>query len=231
MRSRVCSRLTCIAVGVAQFPYWMIRNPSEVIKVRQQTSMETKGGNATSAWQVVWQTLQQGDRNDDTGSSRKAALTKDLYTGYWENLLYAYPADVLKFVIYEVLLTQGQSDLSPLKGAQAGAVATAMAQLVTTPLDVVRNRLMMTSPSSDSKNASASDKDSPLSYWDRLVALANDEGLEGLFAGAAPRVGKAILSGAIQFATYEETKQSILKLLMGAVTGGDDGGGGGGMVV
>jgi solute carrier family 25 S-adenosylmethionine transporter 26 len=37
--------------------------------------------------------------------------------------------------------------------------------------------------------------------------------LEGLFAGATPRVGKALFAGAIQFATYEETKQSINRFL------------------
>lgn len=50
-------------------------------------------------------------------------------------------------------------------------------------------------------------------YLDALTNLAKEEGISGLFAGAAPRVGKAILSGAIQFATYEETKQSIAKIL------------------
>jgi len=50
-------------------------------------------------------------------------------------------------------------------------------------------------------------------YMDRLVKLGKEEGLAGLFAGATPRVAKAILSGAIQFATYEETKQSFARFL------------------
>jgi solute carrier family 25 S-adenosylmethionine transporter 26 len=215
--------ITCIAVGIAQLPYWLVRNPSEVIKVRQQT-ME---GGSLSASQVMQQSLQLDGNTDGSSSAGPfptSAVLQDLYTGYVENILYAYPADVLKFVLYEVILTQGRSDLSPLEGAEAGAVATAIAQLWTTPLDVIRNRLMMRSPSMD--GYSSSDSGSPTTYWGRLVKLANDEGWEGLFAGAAPRVGKAILSGAIQFATYEETKQSILKLLMGtAVTGGGNYGG------
>ena len=51
------------------------------------------------------------------------------------------------------------------------------------------------------------------SYLDTLIALGREEGLGGLFAGSSPRVAKALLSGAIQFATYEETKQSIAKFL------------------
>jgi hypothetical protein len=106
--------------------------------------------------------------------------------------------------------------LSPLEGAQAGALATAIAQLVTTPLDVVRNRLM--TKTSITKGETVRKKLPGGSYLDTLVQLGQDEGLDGLFAGAVPRVAKAFLSGAIQFATYEETKQSILKVLTGQST-------------
>ncbi len=50
-------------------------------------------------------------------------------------------------------------------------------------------------------------------YVQSLITLGREEGLRGLFAGATPRVAKAFLSGAIQFATYEETKQSIARML------------------
>jgi solute carrier family 25 S-adenosylmethionine transporter 26 len=84
------------------------------------------------------------------------------------------------------------------------------AQLVTTPLDVIRNRLMT---GKDRSGAALSKDELNENYVEALGRLAREEGLNGLFAGAAPRVGKAILSGAIQFATYEETKQSISKML------------------
>ena len=48
-----------------------------------------------------------------------------------------------------------------------------------------------------------------MSYVENLKQIAKEEGINGLFAGASPRVGKAILSGAIQFAAYEETKAKI----------------------
>ena len=50
-------------------------------------------------------------------------------------------------------------------------------------------------------------------YIETLVKLGKEEGAVGLFAGATPRVAKAFVSGAIQFATYEETKQSIARYL------------------
>ena len=50
-------------------------------------------------------------------------------------------------------------------------------------------------------------------YMESLIRLGREEGLSGLFAGATPRVAKAFLSGAIQFAMYEETKTSISRIL------------------
>ena len=72
---------------------------------------------------------------------------------------------------------------------------------------MVRNRLMAgaaTNPDDSAKEQN---------YIQTLIALGREEGLGGLFAGTTPRVAKAFLSGAIQFATYEETKQSISRVL------------------
>jgi solute carrier family 25 S-adenosylmethionine transporter 26 len=138
----------------------------------------------------------------------------ELYSGYWENISYAYPADVIKFLCYDSL-SGGRKNLPPAQGAVYGAVATAVAQLITTPLDVVRNRIMAGEEQAvkGGDSESGSESSSSASYVDKLITLAREEGLEGLFAGATPRVGKALLSGAIQFATYEETKQAINRFL------------------
>lgn len=193
---------TSLAVAVGQIPYWLIRNPSEVVKVRQQANIEGYG-EGVSAIDAIKQTLQSSDDDDENNIS-------DFYTGFWENILYAYPADVIKFVAYESI-TKGRKDLSPVEGARAGALATSLAQLITTPLDVVRNRLMT---GKNRNGSSLSEEEKNKSYVESLITLGKEEGLSGLFAGATPRAGKAILSGAIQFATYEETKQSISKILL-----------------
>jgi solute carrier family 25 S-adenosylmethionine transporter 26 len=211
---------TSLSVAVAQIPYWLVRNPTEVVKVRQQADVGGYGD--VSAWGAIQRTL-RGAAVPDTNTTTAKATTittgggggsgggggglSDFFTGYWENIFYAYPADVIKFVAYEAI-TKGRDDLSPAEGAQAGAVATAVAQLVTTPLDVVRNRLM-TGLDDDGDD----DDRKGRGYLESLVSLGRDEGLPGLFAGAGPRVGKAVLSGAIQFATYEETKQSMARWL------------------
>lgn len=203
---------TCVAVGVANFPYWLIRNPSEVVKTRQQAGIDgynvDKDGTAVNVIDAFRMAL---DEKTGTGTGG----IKELYSGYWENIIYAYPADVIKFLCYESL-SGGKKNIPPLKGAGYGAVATAVAQFFTTPLDVVRNRVMANTTNKESVMSNNNDNTSKegTDIVQSLVQLGRDEGLSGLFAGATPRIGKAFLSGAIQFATYEETKQSIQNMLI-----------------
>lgn len=211
---------TCIAVGVALPPYWFLRNPSEVLKTRLQivgtnSSSSMEEDKVPSAWDAI-QTIYKSNHNNTMDT------IQELYTGYSENMLYGYPADVIKFVAYEALSSSSSNrnngntkngKVTPLQGALYGAGATAIAQFITTPLDVVRNRVMVADTKPASKSASSNVSEKKISYVNTLAALAKEEGLKGLFAGATPRIGKAILSGAIQFATYEETKETVRKML------------------
>jgi solute carrier family 25 S-adenosylmethionine transporter 26 len=209
---------TSLAVGLAQLPYWLVRNPSEVVKTRQQAGIEGFGDGVTALQAYDRVRRDARSRSEGKGSGARSEWSDELrafYVGYWENILYAYPADLVKFVCYDALTT-GRRNLSPADGAWAGAVSTALAQLVTTPLDVVRNRVMCVGPQpqqdDSGSSSSAPSPSSAASYVSSLSRLAKEEGLTGLFAGAAPRVAKAFLSGAIQFATYEETKAAVLQL-------------------
>ena len=67
---------TSIGVLVALWPYWLVRNPSEVIKVRQQAGIEGYGGDVNTL-EAIQQTL----KNSTNPIS-------ELYTGLFEN--YAY---------------------------------------------------------------------------------------------------------------------------------------------
>lgn len=109
---------TTLAVGAALIPYWAIRNPSEVIKVRQQAGVAGYG-ESVSAWEAM--KLTYNETQQDGGSALDGIGS--FYTGYWENIIYGLPADVIKFVAYESL-TGGRKSLSPVEGAKAGAFAT-----------------------------------------------------------------------------------------------------------
>jgi hypothetical protein len=69
---------TSLAVAAAQFPYWLVRNPSEVIKVRQQAGIEGYG-EGISAWEAVQTTLRKADASGNGTSS--ASGLQEFYTG------------------------------------------------------------------------------------------------------------------------------------------------------
>lgn len=180
---------TSIAVAAALPPYWLIRNPSEVIKTRLQVDADGYADvNMIGAYELA---LSQGN-------------VTSLYKGYPENVIYGFPADIIKFLAYDYL-SGGKKDLSPATGAIYGALSTGLAQFITTPLDVARNRIM--AEVKDDSDSGARDN-----YVERLLKIADEEGIETLFAGTTPRIAKAMLSGALQFAAYEETKQKITSM-------------------
>eukprot|EP00956_Cyclotella_meneghiniana_P031145 scaffold80797_cov43-Cyclotella_meneghiniana.AAC.1 len=194
---------TSIAVAAALPPYWLIRNPSEVIKTRIQVGCDGyEGKNMMEAFQYSL----MNDNGDAKSSKNQIA---SLYQGYTENILYGFPADIIKFVTYDNL-SGGKKDLSPIVGAFYGAISTGIAQCVTTPLDVARNRIMAEVKDNSNTTDNIDNVDgSKMNYMERLVKIAKEEGVEALFAGTTPRIAKAMLSGALQFAAYEETKQKL----------------------
>ncbi len=97
-----------------------------------------------------------------------------------------------------------------LQAAVTGAAASLIAQLTTTPLDVIRTRIMAKSHSNTTEaHKYSNDESIRVSWLAEFESLVAREGLAGLSKGAGPRALRAIGSGAIQFASYEIT-QNIL---------------------
>lgn len=73
---------------------------------------------------------------------------RGLYAGYGSFLLRDLPFDAIEFVVYEQLkktvkAAKAGADPTPLETSALGAVAGAVTGLVTTPLDVIKTRLMI----------------------------------------------------------------------------------------
>ena len=98
-----------LAVLAATPVYWGARTPLETIKARVQAS--------------------------SAGSTLLDVSRTGLWDGYIPNCLYGYPADLVKFGLYEML----KPSFSPLI---SGSLSTMVAQGITTPLDADRNRIM-----------------------------------------------------------------------------------------
>jgi len=180
------------AVGAANVPYWLLRNPTEVIKSRRQVGQVEDAKAATSK---LWQ---------EQGAS-------GFYRGYVSNFAYAFPVDATKFVIYDAIKSElksrnGGKKLSPLESAAFGALSAAIAQGVSTPLDVARTKIMLAPADQEAANV--------LSV---LADVAANEGVSGLYAGVSPKVVRAVASGALQFSVLEGVKDAVNDALLAAL--------------
>jgi len=163
--------ITILSILIATPFYWSIRTPFEAVKTKAQTI--TEGEEPPTPLQP-----------------------SSYYTGYAPNVLYAFPADVIKFCIYEYFIQfnigGGNQLLNP---AVLGAVSTMIAQGVTTPLDIVRNRVMVYGYGEEREE---------VGYFGQYQGIMDKEGgWEALFKGWEPRVVKASVSGAVQFFVYD----------------------------
>ena len=101
-----------IAVVFANFPYWIIRTPSETLKTKQQVG-QTGQSNADVLKGIY---IERG----------VSGIIQELYSTYLPNLLYALPADITKFFAYEVLTEMlygrkfGGEKIAGIDGAVAG---------------------------------------------------------------------------------------------------------------
>ena len=176
--------ITLLSVGAANIAYWGVKNPSEILKVRRQAGVTNDTlGAAADLW-----------RNEGLSG---------FYNSYGSNYAYSTPVDAIKFLLYEQLKGQFKErrqggSLTPVEAAIGGAIAASTAQAIATPLDVARVRIM----TSDATGV-----------VDTMRDIADNEGGGALYAGIAPKVVRAIASGAIQFSTYEATKEWSLNFL------------------
>ncbi|GFH18963.1 uncharacterized protein HaLaN_15847 [Haematococcus lacustris] len=127
---------------------------------------------------------------------------RGLYAGYGAFLLRDLPFDAIEFVAYEQL-KQGLStylkrELKPQETSMIGAVAGGFTGLVTTPLDVLKTRLMTQGANGRYK-----------SLVDAVVQIARDEGTAAFLKGWQPRLIWISLGGFVFFPVLEASKKAF----------------------
>ena len=177
-RSYVGPMIAGAAAGLASS---LIRVPTEVIKSRMQTK-EFKGPIAAVKTIV----------------SREGA--RGLYAGYGAFLLRDLPFDAIEFVAYEQLkkaysIWAGR-ELHTAETSVAGAIAGGFTGIVTTPLDVLKTRLMT--------QGSAGRYSSLI---DATLTIAREEGLGAFMRGWQPRLIWISMGGFVFFPVLEATKK------------------------
>ncbi|XP_031832246.1 S-adenosylmethionine mitochondrial carrier protein homolog [Nomia melanderi] len=167
-----------IAASLSEMAACIIRVPVEVVKQRKQA----------------------------LGLKKNIVSLRLLYRGYWSTVLRDMPFSLIQFPLWEyfkkVYSLNIKRDILPIESAVCGAIAGGISAAVTTPLDVIKTRIML---------AEESTKSSQLKMLRVLRNIYTKEHLQGLFAGLGPRVAWITLGGFVFFGTYEEVKAVVTK--------------------
>jgi len=90
-------------------------------------------------------------------------------------------------------------DLKPWEAAICGSVAGGATAALTTPLDVAKTRIILSSKIEKVQK----------SPWGAMARLYKEEGLMRLFSGMGPRILWISLGGFIFFGAYEKAKRIL----------------------
>ncbi|XP_075482659.1 S-adenosylmethionine carrier 1, chloroplastic/mitochondrial [Primulina tabacum] len=160
-----------------------VRVPTEVVKQRMQTG---QFGSAPEAVRLI--VSKEG--------------FKGLFVGYRSFLLRDLPFDALQFCIYEQLRIgyklAARRDLNDPENAIIGAFAGALTGAITTPLDVIKTRLMVQGSTNQYKG-----------IVDCVQTIVREEGAPALLKGIGPRVLWIGIGGSIFFGVLESTKRLL----------------------
>ncbi|XP_031389007.1 S-adenosylmethionine carrier 1, chloroplastic/mitochondrial-like isoform X2 [Punica granatum] len=175
------AHLTAGALGGAASS--LVRVPTEVVKQRMQIGHFNSAPNAVRL--II---ANEGFRG--------------LYAGYGSFLLRDLPFDAIQFCIYEQLRIgyklAAQRDLKDAENAIIGAFAGAITGAITTPLDVIKTRLMIQGPKNQYRG-----------IFNCVRTIMREEGSSALMKGVGPRVLWIGIGGSIFFSVLERTKQIV----------------------
>uniref|UniRef100_A0A5B7BGP0 Mitochondrial substrate carrier family protein n=1 Tax=Davidia involucrata TaxID=16924 RepID=A0A5B7BGP0_DAVIN len=135
-----------------------------------------------------------------------------LYAGYSATLLRNLPAGVLNYSSFEylkaaVLSRTNKAHLEPFQSVCCGALAGAISASITTPLDVVKTRLM-TQVHGEAVNKAAAVMYSGVSAT--VQQILKEEGWVGLTRGMGPRVLHSACFSALGYFAFETARLTIL---------------------
>lgn len=168
--------------------------PKELITQRMQAGAKGR------SWQVLVKILQ----NDGV---------MGLYAGYSATLLRNLPAGVLSYSSFEylkalVLSKTEKNHLEPVQSVLCGALAGAISASLTTPLDVVKTRLMTQG------HVEAVSKVATVMYGGvpaTVRQILAEEGWVGLTRGMGPRVLHSACFSALGYFAFETARLAILQ--------------------
>ena len=177
-----------IAASVGEVAACAVRVPTEVVKQRAQAVQYKSSLESFKA--IVSQRASIG----------YLGVWREFYRGWSITIIREVPFTVIQFPLWEAMKewrrrTTGHQHISALESGIFGSVAGAVAAGITTPLDVLKTRMML---------SAEKQKMIPL-----LVKILQTSGSRAFFAGIAPRVMWISLGGAIFLGSYQLTVNAL----------------------
>ncbi|KAH3667323.1 hypothetical protein OGAPHI_002972 [Ogataea philodendri] len=138
-----------ISASCGEIAACLVRVPAEVIKQRTQS--------------LKFNTSAQALRHI-LGNKSGEGVLRGLYRGWSTTIMREIPFTIIQFPLYEYLKSLWSQDtvLSPAKGAVCGSVAGGVAAAATTPLDLLKTRLMLS--------------EGKVGVWSLAKSIAQNEG-------------------------------------------------------
>jgi solute carrier family 25 S-adenosylmethionine transporter 26 len=177
-----------LAASLGEVAACAVRVPTEVVKQRAQASQHPSSLSALT--HILNQRHTRG----------LAHVWQELYRGWSITIIREVPFTIIQFPLWEALKSYrcsqtGRKQVTGLEGGLLGSVAGAVAAGLTTPLDVLKTRMML-----------AKEKQ-PMSVM--LSSILKESGPRAFFAGMGPRIGWISVGGAIFLGSYQWASNAL----------------------
>ncbi|KAI1323841.1 mitochondrial carrier domain-containing protein [Xylariaceae sp. FL0255] len=181
-----------LAASLGEVAACAVRVPTEVVKQRAQAGQH--GGSSAAALRAIL----SRSRYTNAGVAYLPGVWRELYRGWGITVMREVPFTVIQFPLWEAMKAWGRSrrkdsssvgDVGAGESALYGSISGAVAAALTTPLDVLKTRVMLS--------------EEKVSVGYVMRDLFAREGVRPFFAGIGPRVMWISAGGAIFLGSYQ----------------------------
>lgn len=177
-----------LAGALGEISACLVRVPVENVKQKVQA-----GVHGSSSWHTAKEVL-------------RSEGFQGFYRGYFITVFREIPFSMIQFPIWEGfkdIIRERYGEVTSWQSAICGSVAGAFSAAVTTPLDVIKTRLMLKKDSVGVEYRGV---------VDIIKRVATEEGMSTFAAGIAPRTMWIGIGGFVFFGAYEKSKTLLDKI-------------------
>ena len=192
-----------LAASAGEIAACAVRVPTEVIKQRAQAGQF--GGRSLPALRsIISSHLSAAAASSSSFSSiifSSLTVWRELYRGWSITILREVPFTMIQFPLWEKLKALSRSrhpdgfEPAAIESAAYGSIAGAVAAGLTTPLDVLKTRVMLSARS--------------VPAWQIMVEILRENGVRPFFSGIGPRVMWISAGGFIFLGSYQAVVNAV----------------------